>query len=180
MLNSSGSVVPLFKKQIEDGGPITLTHKDVERYFMTIAEASQLVIQSTTLAKGGEVFVLGMGKRVKIYDLALKMIHLSGLTLKDINNPNGDILIKCTGLRPGEKMYEELLINNNSKSTTHRKIQKGYEGFIKWNELTKKINKLEKHLQNNDIANVIKCLEQMVEGYKPFKEIIDVAYVEKL
>ena len=180
VLNSSGSVVPLFKKQIEDGGPITLTHKDVERYFMTIAEASQLVIQSTTLAKGGEVFVLGMGKRVKIYDLALKMIHLSGLTLKDVNNPNGDILIKCTGLRPGEKMYEELLINNNSKSTTHRKIQKGYEGFIKWKELTKKINKLEKHLQNNDIANVIKCLEQMVEGYKPFKEIIDVAYVEKL
>ena len=180
VLNSSGSVVPLFKKQIEDGGPITLTHKDIERYFMTITEASQLVIQSTSLAKGGEVFVLGMGKRVKIYDLALKMIHLSGFKLKDINNPNGDILIKYTGLRPGEKMFEELLINNNSKPTIHRKITKGYESFIKWNELIKKINKLEKYVQNNDVGQVIQHLEHMVDGYKAFKEVIDVAYVKKL
>ena len=119
VLGSSGSVVPLSREQIKNGGPITLTHADITRYFMTIPEASQLVIQAGAMAKGGDVFVLDMGQSVKIMDLARRMIELSGLTVKDEQNPDGDIEIEITGLRPGEKLYEELLIGDNPKPTSH-------------------------------------------------------------
>ena len=124
VLESSGSVIPKFKKQIKEGGPVTLTHKNVTRYFMTITEASQLVIQAGAMGKHSEVFVLNMGESVKIFDLINKMVNLSGLSVKDKKNLLGDIEIKIIGLRPGEKLYEELLIGNNPKKTKHPKIQK--------------------------------------------------------
>ena len=179
VLGSSGSVIPLFKKQIELGGPITLTHKDVERYFMTIPEAAQLVIQSSNLAKGGEVFVLGMGNRIKIYDLAIKMITLLGLKVKDKDNPNGDIGIEYIGLRPGEKMYEELLINNNSESTIHPKIIKGNEEFISFDILEKEIKILKNYVFDNDIIKVISHLEHIVLGYSASKNIVDISFVAR-
>jgi len=179
VLGSSGSVIPLFKKQIELGGPITLTHKDVERYFMTIPEAAQLVIQSSNLAKGGEVFVLGMGNRVKIYDLAIKMINLLGLKVKDKDNPNGDIGIEYIGLRPGEKMYEELLINNNSEPTIHPKIIKGNEEFISFDMLEKEIKILKKYVIDNNIIKVISHLEHIVLGYSASKNIVDISFVAR-
>ena len=124
VLESSGSVIPKFKKQIHEGGPITLTHKDITRYFMTITEAAQLVIQAGALGKNSEVFVLDMGESIKIIDLVEKMVSLSGLSIKDSQNPYGDIEIEITGLRPGEKLYEELLIGDNPQTTTHAKIKK--------------------------------------------------------
>ena len=127
VLNSSGSVLPLFRKQIESGGPITLTHKNVERYFMTIPEAAELVIQTVVMSKGGEVFLLDMGKPIKIKDLAEKMIRSSGLTVKSKANPKGEIEIKITGLRRGEKLYEELLIDAKSIKTEHPIIYKAIE-----------------------------------------------------
>lgn len=134
VLGSSGSVVPKFRQQIRDGGPITLTHPKITRYFMTISEASQLVIQAGAMAKGGDVFVLAMGQSVKIMSLALQMIELSGLTVKDEQNPDGDIEIEITGLRPGEKLYEELLIGDNPKPTVHPRIMNAHEEFIPWAE----------------------------------------------
>jgi FlaA1/EpsC-like NDP-sugar epimerase len=130
VLGSSGSVVPKFRQQIRDGGPITLTHPEINRYFMTIPEASQLVIQAGAMAKGDDVFVLDMGQSVKIIDLARRMIELSGLNVKDELNPDGDIEIEITGLRPGEKLYEELLIGDNPKPTSHPRIMKAHEEFI--------------------------------------------------
>src|SRR5690606_14997860 len=127
VLDSSGSVVPHFREQINKGGPITVTHKDIVRYFMTIGEAAQLVIQSASLAQGGEVFVLDMGEPVKIVDLAREMALLSGYSIKDENNPNGDMEIVFTGLRPGEKLYEELLCGNNCEGTTHPRIMRANE-----------------------------------------------------
>ena len=180
VLDSSGSVVPLFKRQIKNGGPITLTHKNVERYFMTIPEAAQLVIQTTSMARGGEVFVLGMGERVKIYILALKMIKLSGLTLKDSKNPNGDIAIKYIGLRPGEKMYEELLINNKSEPTLHPRIIKGKESFYSWKKLNTEISILDKHIKNNDILMLRKQLGNIVKEYNINSEIVDLIFKEKI
>ena len=123
VLSSSGSAVPLFIKQITSGGPITLTHPKITRYFMTIKEAAQLVIQSSSMANGGEVFLLDMGKPIKIYDLAIRMIELSGLTAKMLPYSKGDIEIKITGLRPGEKLFEELLLSNNPIKTKHPKIR---------------------------------------------------------
>ena len=124
VLDSSGSVIPKFRKQIKEKSQITLTHPEITRFFMTIKEAAQLVIQAGAMAKGGDVFVLDMGKPVKIYDLAKKMIQLSGQKLKDENNPNGDVEILITGLRPGEKLYEELLIGNNPLPTIHPRFLK--------------------------------------------------------
>ena len=135
VLGSSGSVVPLFKKQIKAGGPITITDKNVIRYFMTIPEAAQLVIQAGALASGGDVFVLDMGEPIRIYDLAVKVIQLSGLTLRNHSNEKGDIEIIVTGLRPGEKLYEELLLSKNPKKTKHPKIFRSEEPFIKFSEL---------------------------------------------
>ena len=152
VLGSSGSVVPKFRQQIRDGGPITLTHTDVTRYFMTIPEAAQLVIQAAAMAKGGDVFVLDMGQPVKIIDLAKRMVELSGLTLKDEQNPDGDIAIEVTGLRPGEKLFEELLIGDNPKPTIHPCIMKANEEFMPWFELEEKLNALEVALSVNEVG----------------------------
>ena len=130
VLGSSGSVVPLFRKQIEQGGPITLTDRKVTRYFMTIPEAAQLVIQAAGMAKGGEVFVLDMGKSVKILDLAETLVRLSGLTIRNAANPDGDIEIVEVGLRAGEKLYEELIIGNNPQKTLHPRIMKAHETYL--------------------------------------------------
>ena len=169
VLGSSGSVVPLFNKQIAAGGPITLTHPDVTRYFMTIPEAAQLVIQAGAMAHGGEVFVLDMGEPVKIMDLAKRMITLSGLKVKDQNNPNGDIEIVIAGLRPGEKLYEELIIDgDNIEKTQHPLIMKAKEHFYSVDEITNVINEVQ--TQNNTTKNTqwlrIQFL-RYVEGYTP-------------
>ena len=169
VLGSSGSVVPLFNKQIAAGGPITLTHPDVTRYFMTIPEAAQLVIQAGAMAHGGEVFVLDMGEPVKIMDLAKRMITLSGLKVKDQNNPNGDIEIVIAGLRPGEKLYEELIIDgDNIEKTQHPLIMKAKEHFYSFDEITNVINEVQ--TQNNTTKNTQWLRTQFlryVEGYTP-------------
>src|SRR5699024_108932 len=135
VLGSSGSVIPLFRDQIRRGGPVTVTHPKITRYFMTIPEAAQLVIQAGSLGQGGDVFVLDMGEPVKIADLAEKMINLTGLTVKSDKNPAGDIAIKFTGLRPGEKLYEELLIGDDVIDTEHEMIMRANESMISWKEL---------------------------------------------
>ena len=179
VLDSSGSVVPKFRQQIRDGGPITLTHPEITRYFMTIPEASQLVIQAGAIAKGGDVFVLDMGQPVKIMDLARRMIELSGLTVKDTRNPEGDIEIEITGLRPGEKLYEELLIGNNPKPTSHPRIMKAQEEFLSWVELQDKLNALEMALNVNDIGVIRLMMQQLVTGYTPNNEIVDWVFLEQ-
>ena len=179
VLGSSGSVVPKFRQQIRDGGPITLTHPDITRYFMTIPEASQLVIQAGAMAKGGDVFVLDMGQSVKIMDLARRMIELSGLTVKDEQNPDGDIEIEVTGLRPGEKLYEELLIGDNPKPTSHSRIMKAHEEFIPWSELEEKLKALEMALNVNDVGVIRLMMQQLVTGYTPSDEIVDWVYLEQ-
>ena len=166
VLGSSGSVVPKFRRQIQDGGPITLTHPEITRYFMTIPEAAQLVIQAGAMAKGGDVFVLDMGSPVKIRDLAVQMIELSGLTVKDDDHPDGDIEIQITGLRPGEKLYEELLIGNNPKPTSHPRIMKAHEEFLPWPLLREKLNVLEHALDTGDMETIEALLTDMVAGFR--------------
>lgn len=178
VLGSSGSVVPKFRQQIRDGGPITLTHPDITRYFMTIHEAAQLVIQAGAMAKGGDVFVLDMGKPVKIIDLARRMVELSGLTIRDEREPNGDIEISITGLRPGEKLYEELLIGNNAKMTSHSRIMKASEDFIQWSELEARLNSLIVALNINDVSVIFRMMAKLVSGYIPNTEIVDWVYME--
>ena len=180
VLDSSGSVIPKFRKQINERQPITLTHPEITRFFMTIKEASELVIQAGAMAKGGEVFLLDMGQPIKIYDLAKKMIKLSGLQLKDKYNPNGDIEILITGLRPGEKLYEELLIENKSLPTVHPKIFKAQDDFISWPSLKKEIDFLEKAVLINDLEKIIETLKKLVKGYNPPGEIVDYIFNEKL
>ena len=167
VLDSSGSVVPLFKKQIKEGGPITVTDANVVRYFMTIPEAVELVIQAGSMSHGGDVFVLDMGKPVLIYDLALKMIHLSGLKLLDENNPNGDIEIIFTGLRPGEKLYEELLVGDNSSRTENKLIMRAEENFIDWVQLEPMINELQEALIHFDNIQIRDCLIKIVPEFTP-------------
>ncbi len=179
VLGSSGSVVPKFRQQIRDGGPITLTHPDITRYFMTIPEASQLVIQAGAMAKGGDVFVLDMGEPVRIVDLAHRMVELSGLTVKDEQNPEGDIEIEITGLRPGEKLYEELLIGDNPKPTTHSRIMKAHEEFMPWHVLSDKLKALEMALKVNDVSVIRLMLQQLVTGYTPSDDIVDWVYLEQ-
>ena len=179
VLGSSGSVVPKFRQQIRDGGPITLTHPDVTRYFMTIPEAAQLVIQAGAMAKGGDVFVLDMGQPVKIFDLAKRIVELSGLTVKDEKNSSGDIEIEVTGLRPGEKLFEELLIGDNPKSTIHPCIMKASEEFIPWVELEAKLNALEVALSVNDVGVIRLMMKQLVSGYIPSDNIVDWVYLEQ-
>ena len=179
VLGSSGSVVPRFRQQIRDGGPITLTHPEITRYFMTIPEAAQLVIQAGAMAHGGDVCVLDMGKPVKILDLARRMIQLSGLTIQDELNPEGDIAIEVTGLRPGEKLYEELLIGNNPSPTDHPLIMKSHEGFIEWSVLQLKVRSLEDALSLNNVDLVRKLLQEMVQEYSPIGEIVDWIYLEQ-
>jgi FlaA1/EpsC-like NDP-sugar epimerase len=179
VLDSSGSVVPKFRQQIRDGESITLTHPEVTRYFMTIPEAAQLVIQAGAMAKGGDVFVLDMGQPVKIMDLARRMIELSGLSVRDEQNSNGDIEIQITGLRPGEKLYEELLIGDNPQSTLHPRIMRAQEEFIPWGEFEHKLKSLEIALNVNDVRAIRLMLEQLVAGYLPSDAIMDWVYLEQ-
>ena len=179
VLESSGSVIPKFRKQIKNGGPITLTHPDVTRYFMTIEEAAQLVIQAGAMSKDCNVFVLDMGESVKIKDLIYRMIKLSGLTVKDENNKDGDIEIKITGLRPGEKLYEELLLGDNPQKTQHPKIQKAQDPFIPFNQLEVDLNILKTLLDYNKVAEVKEILAKIVETYKSNSEIVDHFYLEQ-
>lgn len=179
VLGSSGSVVPRFRQQIQGGGPISLTHPEITRYFMTIPEAAQLVIQAGAMAKGGDVFVLDMGESVKIMDLARRMIELSGLTVRDENCPEGDIEIEITGLRPGEKLYEELLIGDNPEKTLHPRILKAHEDFIPWAELSNKLDALQDALNVNDIGVIRKKMQKVVSGYIPSNEIVDWVYLEQ-
>lgn len=167
VLGSSGSVVPKFRRQIRDGGPITLTHPDITRYFMTIPEAAQLVIQAGAMAKGGDVFVLDMGDPVKIMDLATRMIELSGLCVRNENNPDGDIEIEITGLRPGEKLFEELLIGNNPRPTSHPRIMKAHEEFLAWPVLIEKLQLLESLLEQRNVEGTKDLLTDLVSGYAP-------------
>jgi FlaA1/EpsC-like NDP-sugar epimerase len=167
VLGSSGSVAPLFSAQIAAGGPITLTHPDVTRYFMTIPEAAQLVIQASSMATGGEVFVLDMGEPVRIYDLAVNMIYLSGHLIKDERHPQGDIEIKVTGLRTGEKLHEELLIGKNPQPTSHPKIMKAHEDFILWDVLEQELEKLKLALESYDTELIREILKKLVPGYRP-------------
>jgi FlaA1/EpsC-like NDP-sugar epimerase len=179
VLGSSGSVVPKFRQQIRDGGPITLTHPEVTRYFMTIPEAAQLVIQAGAMAKGGDVFVLDMGESIKIMDLARRMIELSGLTVRDAQHPDGDIAIEITGLRPGEKLYEELLIGDNPKPTSHSRIMKAHEDFIPWSDLEARLSALELALNANDVSLIRMMMQQLVSGYVPNDTIVDWVYMEQ-
>ena len=165
VLGSSGSVVPLFRRQILNGGPVTLTHKDIIRYFMTIPEAAQLVIQTGALAEGGEVFVLDMGEPVRIYDLARNMIELSGLTVKDDAFPDGDIEILITGLRPGEKLYEELLIGENAVATSHDRIQKAHEDFLAWDQLSGHLDTLRTLVEDQDAEGALLVLKRLVPEF---------------
>lgn len=167
VLGSSGSVVPLFRKQLREGGPLTVTHPEVTRYFMTIPEAAQLVLQAGAMAQGGDVFVLDMGSPLRIVDLARRMVQLSGLSLRNERHPDGDIEIKITGLRPGEKLYEELLIGDNPEVTAHERIMKAREDFVEWTELVPMLEKmLQAATQNNEVLIKI-LLMQLVHGYNP-------------
>ena len=179
VLDSSGSVIPKFRDQIKNGGPITLTHKNINRYFMTITEAAQLVIQAGAMAKGGDVFVLDMGNPIRIYDLAVKMIQLSGLSLRNDSNLKGDIEIQITGLRPGEKLYEELLLSKNPIKTNHPKIFRSKEPFIIYEKLSNEINVLKKLIDDNDIENILKMLKKIVIDYNPNGQIMDHTFIRK-
>ena len=177
VLGSSGSVVPLFREQIRNGGPITLTHADITRFFMTIPEAAQLVIQAGAMATGGDVFVLDMGQPVRIVDLARRMVELSGLSVRDENNPEGDIEITVTGLRPGEKLYEELLIGENPVPTQHPRIMKAQEPFLPWSQLQQSLGALHIAKGVNDVALIRGLLQQLVSGYHPTGEVVDWVYL---
>ena len=180
VLGSSGSVVPLFREQIRDGGPLTITHTEITRYFMTIPEAAQLVIQAGAMGTGGDVFVLDMGQPVRIIDLARRMVELSGLTLKDEMNPNGDIEFKITGLRPGEKLYEELLIGDNPISTQHPRIMKAQEQFLPWATLEPKLNTLDIAVGVNDVPAIKSLLTELVMGYQSSGEVVDWVHLAQM
>ena len=178
VLDSSGSVIPLFNKQIKEGGPVTVTDPAIIRYFMTIPEAAQLVIQAGAMSKGGDVFVLDMGEPVKILNLAKKMIHLSGLNIKDSNNPNGDIEILFTGLRPGEKLYEELLIGDSVLETEHQLILRSNEEMLPWSDLKLILNKLKTSVDKQNLEGARQALIEAVPGYKPQGDINDLMYLD--
>jgi FlaA1/EpsC-like NDP-sugar epimerase len=167
VLDSSGSVVKRFRNQIQAGGPVTVTHPEIIRYFMSIPEAAQLVIQAGAMASGGEVFVLDMGTPVKIDDLARTMVRLSGLEVRDDNNPDGDIAIEYIGLRRGEKLYEELLIGENTTGTSHPRIFKNSEPVLAYTELVAALERLDDAIQRHDEADLQEMLRATVEGYKP-------------
>jgi FlaA1/EpsC-like NDP-sugar epimerase len=179
VLGSSGSVIPLFHKQIKSGGPLTVTHPKITRYFMTIPEAAQLVIQAGSMGQGGDVFVLDMGEPVRIVELAEKMIHLSGLSVRSEKNPHGDIAIEFTGLRPGEKLYEELLIGDNVAATQHPMIMSANEDHLPWETLKLKLAELLAALELDDYARVRQLLRETVSGYTPDGEIVDWVYQQR-
>lgn len=176
VLGSSGSVVPLFRRQIRDGGPLTVTHPDIIRYFMTIPEASQLVIQAGAMGSGGDVFVLDMGQPVKIIELAYRMIRLSGLTLKNEQNPNGDIEVKITGLRPGEKLFEELLIGDNVLGTHHPRIMKANEQLLPWAELRALLLKIDAACHQFDHELLRHLLLEAPAAFTPTDGICDLVW----
>jgi FlaA1/EpsC-like NDP-sugar epimerase len=178
VLDSSGSVIPLFRKQIEKGGPVTVTDPEIIRYFMTIPEAAQLVIQAGAMSGGGDVFVLDMGSPVKILDLAKKMIHLTGLNIKDSDHPNGDIEILFTGLRAGEKLYEELLIGDKVLKTEHQLILRSEEEMLPWSELEVILNKLKISIEAQNFKGVRELLVEAVPGYHPKNSIDDLMFIE--
>ena len=173
VLGSSGSVIPLFHSQIKSGGPLTVTHPKITRYFMTIPEAAQLVIQAGSMGQGGDVFVLDMGEPVKIIELAEKMVHLSGLSIRSEKNPHGDISIEFTGLRPGEKLYEELLIGDNVAVTRHPMIMSAQEDHLPWDAFKHSLTLLLKALDDDDYDKVRQILGDTVSGYAPEGEIVD-------
>jgi len=200
-------VVPYFRQQIAQGGPITLTHQDIIRYFMTIPEAAQLVMQTGAMAgnsckAGGaskgigagvsagirdsrvsseaEVYVLDMGEPVKIIDLARRMVELSGFRVKDENSPEGDIAIEVVGLRPGEKLYEELLIGNNPQATQHPRIMKANERFVPWSELQPMITTLRIAAVNGDVMMIRSMLQMLVPEYQPDENVVDLVYREQM
>ena len=179
VLESSGSVIPKFRKQIKDGGPITLTHPDITRYFMTLTEASQLVIQAGAMSEDCDVFVLDMGESIKIKDLIYRIVKLSGLTVKDENNKEGDIEIKVIGLRPGEKLYEELLLGDNPQKTQHPKIQKTQDPFIPFDQLEVDLNNLKNLLDRNKALEVKELLAKIVKTYQSNSSIVDHIYLEQ-
>ena len=179
VLGSSGSVIPKFRKQILDGGPITLTHSDVMRYFMTVTESAQLVIQAGAMSKGGDVFVLDMGLPIKIIDLARSLIELSGLSVRDKNNLAGDIEIQITGLRPGEKLYEELLLGENPQPTSHPKIKQAQDPYIPWDTLKIDLDILKVLLNNANVEVISTLLQKLVTGYKPNSKIVDWVFTKQ-
>ncbi|MDD0350350.1 nucleoside-diphosphate sugar epimerase/dehydratase [Shigella sonnei] len=179
VLGSSCSVVPLFEKQIAQGGPVTLTHRDIIRYFMTIPEASQLVIQAGAMGHGGDVFVLDMGDPVKIYDLAKRMIRLSGLSVRDDKNPDGDIAIEVTGLRPGEKLYEELLIGDSDQGTSHPRIMTANEVMLPWQDLSLLLKELDQACHDFDHERIRSLLLQAPAAFNPTDDICDLVWQQK-
>jgi FlaA1/EpsC-like NDP-sugar epimerase len=179
VIGSSGSAIPLFQQQIKEGGPVTVTDPEVVRYFMSIPEAAELVIQAGAMGKGGDVFVLDMGEPIKIYDLAKRLISLSGMELKDKDNPEGDIEIIFTGLRPGEKLYEELLIGDNVSTTEHKRILRAEEDFLTTEELEKHLNLLKKAEKKGDVVALKETLKEVVSGFTSENEIVDVVHNQK-
>lgn len=179
VLGSSGSVIPLFREQIKRGGPVTVTHPNITRYFMTIPEAAQLVIQAGSMGQGGDVFVLDMGQPVKIAELAEKMIHLSGLSVRNEANPNGDVAIEFTGLRPGEKLYEELLIGENVSPTDHPMIMRANEEHLPWDDFKSVLERLLSAVERGDYKEVRQILRTTVNGYTPEGEIVDWIYQQR-
>ena len=173
VLGSSGSIIPKFKKQIKDGGPVTLTHPDVTRYFMAIPEAAQLVIQAGAIAEGSDVFVLEMGKPIKIKSLIKRIVSLSGLTLQDEENLDGDIKIEITGLRPGEKLFEELMLGEDPQPTSHPKIFRAKDPYIEWTKLEKDLENLKNFLNQGKIMQVIEIMQKLVTNYRFNNKIVD-------
>ena len=180
VLDSSGSVIPKFRKQIRDGGPITLTHPEIIRYFMTIPEAAQLVIQAGAMAEGGDVFLLDMGEPVKIIDLAQRMVDLSGLSVRDEAQPDGDIEIVVTGLRPGEKLYEELILGDDPQPTMHPKIQRAQDPFIPWDEIEVDLETMKILLSHNNVEVILAVLQKLVAGYQSGDEVVDWVFSEQI
>jgi FlaA1/EpsC-like NDP-sugar epimerase len=179
VLGSSGSVIPRFYQQIRSGGPVTVTHPKITRYFMTIPEAAQLVVQAGSMGQGGDVFVLDMGQPVRIAELAEKLIHLSGLSVRSERSPHGDITIEFTGLRPGEKLYEELLIGDNVSPTEHPMIMRADEEYFTWDVLRGVLAKLLKAVEQDDYPQVRVLLREVVSGYVPEGEIVDLIYQQR-
>lgn len=179
VLGSSGSVIPLFHKQIKSGGPLTVTHPKITRYFMTIPEAAQLVIQAGSMGQGGDVFVLDMGEPVRIALLAEKMINLSGLSVRSEANPHGDIAIEFTGLRPGEKLYEELLIGENVLPTQHPMIMTANEDYVAWDVLKERLSDILQCIKQENFSRVRQILRESVSGYSPEGEIVDWVYLQR-
>jgi FlaA1/EpsC-like NDP-sugar epimerase len=173
VLGSSGSVVPLFRQQIASGGPVTVTHPNIIRYFMAIPEAAELVLQAGAMGQGGDVFVLDMGEPVKIKQLAEQMIRLSGFTVRDTEHPEGDISIEFSGLRPGEKLYEELLIGDHVTPTEHTKIMRAQERVIAWSTLSVVLDDIKQALDTHQTETIRSILLSTVEGFEPQCDVVD-------